>query len=59
MRTGLAFMSALNRRLPGVSVAANYEIYAEFQYRKNGLITPLLRLERWVVALLASARGKR
>lgn len=57
MKTGLRFMRALNRRLPGISVPANYEIYAEFQYRKNGLLTPLLRLERLLVAVMSSAMG--
>lgn len=55
---GWRFMQALNRRLPGISVAANYEIYAEFQYRHNGWRTPLLRLERLAVALLSSLTGR-
>jgi glycosyltransferase involved in cell wall biosynthesis len=50
IRAGWHFMRALNRRLPGISVAANYEIYGEFQYRRNGWRTPLLRLERLGVA---------
>jgi hypothetical protein len=58
MDTGLSFMQALNRRVPGTSVAANYEIYAEFQYRRNGWRTPLLRLERLAVALLSSLMGR-
>ena len=58
LRSGMAFMQALNARLPGISVRANYEIYAEFQYRRNGLRTPLLRLERLLVALYCS-RGQR
>ena len=57
MDSGWRFMQALNRRLPGTSVAANYEIYAEFQYRRNGWRTPFLRLERLAVALLSSLSG--
>lgn len=58
MRSGLGFMRTLNRRLPGISVHANYEIYAEFQYRRNGWRTPFLRLERLLVALACSALGR-
>jgi glycosyltransferase involved in cell wall biosynthesis len=58
LRSGLQFMLALNRRLPLISVSANYEIYAEFQYRRNGWRTPFLRLERLLVALLSSAAGR-
>lgn len=59
MRSGLRFMLDLNRKLPGVSLAANYEIYAEFQFRRNGWRTPFLRLERLAMALLATLAGKR
>ena len=58
LRSGMQFMLSLNRRLPHVSVAANYEIYAEFQYRRNGWRTPFLRMERLLVALLSSAIGR-
>lgn len=56
--SGWRFMKALNCRLPGTSVAANYEIYAEFQHRRNGWRTPFLRLERLTVALLSSLVGR-
>lgn len=59
MQTGLGFMRALNQRLPGISVGANYEIYAEFQFRRNGWLTPLLRLERLLAALVYSALGQK
>ena len=58
LRSGLKFMLTLNRRLPGVSVAANYEIYGEFQYRGNGWRTPFLRLERLLIAMLGSVVGR-
>jgi hypothetical protein len=58
MNIGLSFMKTLNRRLPGTSFAANYEIYAEFQYRHNGWRTPFLRLERLTVAMLSRLMGR-
>jgi len=58
LRLALPFMFELNQRISGISVGANAEIYARFQYRGNGLLTPLTRLERWVVALLATIKGR-
>ena len=52
------FMVDLNRAIPGISVMANYQIYARFQYRGNGIWTPLTRLERLAVAMLASFIGR-
>ena len=54
IKTGAALLSALNKRFLGISVRANAEIYARFQYRRNGLWTPLNRLERLLMALWAS-----
>lgn len=54
LKIGSNLLRELNRRFPGVSIKANSEIYARFQYRKNGLWTPLNRLERLVMALWAS-----
>jgi glycosyltransferase involved in cell wall biosynthesis len=55
---GLHFMKLLNRRIPGISFLANYQIYAEFQYRRNGWLTLSTRLERVVVALFSTLLGK-
>jgi len=51
---GIGLLSKLNQRFPGISLKANAEIYARFQYRRNGIFTPLTRLERFLVALWAS-----
>jgi glycosyltransferase involved in cell wall biosynthesis len=51
---GIGLMRELNRRFPGVSLKANAEIYARFQYRRNGIYRPFTRLERLLVALWAS-----
>ncbi len=54
MAVGMALLQALNKKFPGVSLQANAEIYARFQYRRNGLWTPLTRLERLIISLWAS-----
>ena len=51
---GIGLLRELNRRFSGVSLKANAEIYARFQYRRNGIYTPFTRLERYLVALWAS-----
>jgi glycosyltransferase involved in cell wall biosynthesis len=51
---GIGLLRKLNQRFPGISLKANAEIYARFQYRRNGIFTPLTRLERFLVALWAS-----
>jgi glycosyltransferase involved in cell wall biosynthesis len=51
---GVGLLRELNRKFPGVSLKANAEIYARFQYRKNGVYTPFTRLERLLLALWAS-----
>lgn len=58
LKQGISFMLQLNQKIPGISVLANYEIYARFQFRGNGLLTPLTRLERLLVSVLASLGGR-
>ena len=58
MLIGPLFSWKLNQRIPKISIKANYQIYARFQYRHNVLWTPLTRIERWVVALLATLIGR-
>jgi glycosyltransferase involved in cell wall biosynthesis len=41
------FINHLNSKIQGVSGAVNREIYSKFQYRGNGILTPLVRLEKW------------
>lgn len=57
LNQAIPFMLQLNQKIRGISVLANYEIYARFQFRGNGLLTPLTRLERLLVSVLASLRG--
>lgn len=57
LKMAIPFMLQLNQKIPGISVMANYEIYARFQYRGNGLLTPFTRLERLLVSIYASLRG--
>ena len=55
---GIRFMRILNQRIRNISIGANYELYARFQFRQNGLLTPLTRLERLLVAISASWIGR-
>ncbi len=54
-----AFMRQLNVRIPGISFSVNYQIYAEFQFRRNGWLTLSTRLERALVALWFTLEGGR
>jgi hypothetical protein len=54
-----AFMRSINSKIPGISFRANYELYAEFQYRRNGWFTLPTRLERALMALWATQLGRR
>ena len=54
VRLGAGLLRALNKKFPGVSLQANSEIYARFQFRRNGLWTPLTRLERLLISLWAT-----
>lgn len=56
-RYAIPMIKMLNQQIPGVSIMANYEIYARFQFRGNGILTPLTRLERLIVSTLASLKG--
>ena len=58
LKQAISFMLQLNQKIPGISVLANYEIYARFQFRGNGLLTPLTRIDRLLVSVLASLRGR-
>jgi len=58
IRTASHFMRELNKKIKGISVGVNYQIYARFQYRNNGLLTPLTRLERLLISLIASWSGR-
>jgi glycosyltransferase involved in cell wall biosynthesis len=51
---GTGLLRDLNTQFPGISLQANAQIYARFQYRRGGIWTPLTRLERLIVALWAS-----
>lgn len=52
------FLYEMNRRIKGISFSANYQIYARFQYRGNGIWTPFTRLERLIVVLFATVVGQ-
>ena len=58
LKTGSQFLLELNKKIPGMSVGANYQIYSRFQFRSNGIWTPFTRTERLLIAVLASLRGK-
>jgi glycosyltransferase involved in cell wall biosynthesis len=58
LHLAVPFMWQLNRKILGVSVAANYEIYARFQFRGNGLLTPFTRLERLLISTIAALSGR-
>jgi len=57
LQLAVPFMLKLNQIIPGVSMVANYEIYARFQFRGNHIFTPFTRMERILVSMLASLRG--
>ena len=57
LRYGVRFIQLINKRIPNISVGANMELYARFQFRGNGLWTPLTRLERILVALYGNILG--
>jgi glycosyltransferase involved in cell wall biosynthesis len=56
---GVQFMRLINQKIANISISANCELYARFQFRGNGLWTPLTRLERLMVAISASWLGRR
>jgi len=54
LHLGAGLLHGLNAKFPNLSFRANSEIYARFQYRRNGIFTPLTRLERLLLALWAT-----
>jgi len=58
LQYGLPMLKMLNQRIPDISIMANYEIYARFQFRGNRLLTPYTRLERFIVSVFASLYGR-
>ncbi len=54
MKNGVGLLRGLNRKFKSISLKANTEIYARFQYRRNGIFTPFTRLERLAVGIWAS-----
>jgi glycosyltransferase involved in cell wall biosynthesis len=46
------FLTLLNKKIPGISFAANCELYARFQHKKPRIWSPLRKIERWVIVLL-------
>lgn len=57
LKVGIEFMVRMNKCIPHVSIGANMELYARFQFRGNGIWTPFTRLERLAIAIYASLLG--
>jgi glycosyltransferase involved in cell wall biosynthesis len=55
---GPCFLQILNSKIKRISFSANYQIYARFQFRHNGIFTPFTRLERMLGALVATISGR-
>ena len=55
---GVKFLLLMNQRIPHISIYANQELYARFQFRGNGIWTPFTRLERLLVATISSLVGR-
>jgi glycosyltransferase involved in cell wall biosynthesis len=55
---GVQFLRLINQKIKNISFRANCELYARFQFRGNGLLTPLTRLERYIFALAATCIGQ-
>ncbi|MEA9598633.1 glycosyltransferase [Polynucleobacter sp. AP-Sanab-80-C2] len=58
LKIGTHFLIKLNKKIPGITFGANYQIYSRFQFRGNGVWTPFTRLERFTVALIAFIWGQ-
>ena len=58
LQIGTHFLFQLNKKIPGISLGANYQIYSRYQFRGNGIWTPFTRLERFIVALVAWTFGQ-
>lgn len=59
IRVAINFMSQINHIISNISIGANCELYARFQFRGNGLLTPFTRLERLIVSTIFSLKGRR
>lgn len=58
LKYGVKFMVLMNKKISRISIRTNQELYARFQFRGNGILTPFTRLERLVVAATASLVGR-
>ena len=58
LKIGPRFLFELNKIIPKISFAANYQIYSRYQFRGNGFWTPFTRLERALVAITATILGR-
>jgi glycosyltransferase involved in cell wall biosynthesis len=58
LKMAIGFMREINQIIPNISIGANCELYARFQFRGNGVLTPFTRLERILVATAYSLFGK-
>lgn len=58
LKAAIGFMLEINQIIPNISIGANCELYARFQFRGNGVLTPFTRLERLTVATICSFLGK-
>ena len=58
LKIGPHFLFELNKIIPKISFAANYQIYSRYQFRGNRFWTPLTRLERALVAMIATILGR-
>jgi glycosyltransferase involved in cell wall biosynthesis len=54
IKYGVGLLRGLNHQFESISLKANTEIYARFQYRNNGVFTPFTRLERLAVGVWAT-----
>lgn len=52
------FLALLNKKIPGISFAANCELYARFQSKKPRIWSPLRRMERWIISLALLLRTR-
>ena len=58
LKYAVKFIALMNRKIPKISISANQELYARFQFRGNGVWTPFTRLERLVISVIASLVGR-
>lgn len=58
LKIGPRFLLDLNKIISGISFAANYQIYSRYQFRGNGFWMPFTRLERALIAMIATILGR-